>query len=378
MREQLRPFHTAILIHMVQTGVLIMSLPHTLAVNFGYNGWIVVPIISVIVCVDIALIAVVYRLAKGRSVFEILEQSIPRLILIPFYVFLASLWAMIGSLVAKQYVLIIQMIAFPSTSPMQLLFAVEVLCLLLLVHGVFAISRGATAFFWLFFSMLLLLPLFFKEFNWSRATTFILQGGHDPLKGSFEVFSAFLGVELALLLFPFVSPRGFGRAVLAGHLLTTVSYTSISLVSFGFYSFGQLQLIVYPMMDLLAFIKFPFIERLETLLFGIFLFTVIITETMYSWAAVETLKRLRKPVTNPIQRSAKEVYKPSLGSKLLSVGVIAASFCASWIPTVLMEVEQWLSLLGRIELGVAFGLPLLLLLLLPFQNKKKEGQPNAS
>lgn len=355
MKGKLHPVHLAIVIHMIQTGVILLSLPQQLAVHFGHNGWIALLGFSLIVTINLGLIAIVYRLGRARSIFAILEQSIPKLMLLPFYLGMAAAWAILGAMVAKQYVIIFQMLAFPTTHPMMLLSLIEALTFLLLIKGIVCITRAATIFFCLIIWMLLLLFCFFSEFDWSRMTPFLLQGGDYRIEGALNIYGAFIGYELCMLLFPYVQSKHFFKSVSAGNLLTTLSYTSVSLICFGFYSSGQLKLMLYPTLDLLAYIRFPFIERIENLLFGFFLFTVIITIVAYSWASQEVFKRI----------------VPKLPTNWLSLGIVALSYAVSWIPDVLDEVQSWLKYLGYFELGVAFALPMLLLVLLLVQGRKE-------
>jgi hypothetical protein len=143
------------------------------------------------------------------------------------------------------------------------------------------------------------------------------------------------------------------KAVYIGNLMTAVSYLAICFVSFGFYSFGQLTKLKYPLLDLLSYIRFPFIERIENLLFGFLLFTALITIVLYVWSAVETLQRII----------------PKAKPNRLAAFILVAAFMVAWIPDVLGEVEQWLKYLGYAESGVAFGLPLLLIAILLFQKR---------
>ncbi|MBT2290295.1 hypothetical protein J7E73_14320 [Paenibacillus albidus] len=65
-------------------------MPRQLADYFGTNGWLFLLVCYLLSAGNIGLIALVYKLGGGRSVFEILEQSLPKLILYPVYVSLAS------------------------------------------------------------------------------------------------------------------------------------------------------------------------------------------------------------------------------------------------------------------------------------------------
>ncbi|WP_169083761.1 GerAB/ArcD/ProY family transporter [Paenibacillus sp. PL91] len=347
--EKLYPFHIAILIYMNQTGVIIMSLPRLLAENFGYNGWLALIGISLLVNLNIYIISLVYQIGKGRSIFQILEGSLPRLILYPLYVILIGIWAITGCLVIKNYVYIFQIVSYNTTHTMFLKLLVDILAFLLVIKGIYNISKAATSFFWLTIWMFLLLFFFTKDFELARLTPYLFKGDTHFLEGGFIVYTAFLGYELSLLLFPHVDhKKKFFRAVYIGNGITTVAYLIFCLICFGFYSFEQLRNMIYPLLDILSYIQLPFIERIENLLFGFFLFTTIITVVVYVWSAQETLARMA----------------PKVNKKILAFIILTAAYLVAWIPDSLNEVGKWLQYLGYAELGVAVGLPLLLIFIL--------------
>lgn len=349
MKEKLYPFHVSLLVYMIQTGVIIFSLPRLLAQHMGYNGWITLFAYTGVVMLNIYLISLVYRLSNGKSIFQIIEQALPKVIVLPLYFILVSVWTMLGCLVAKQYVFIFQAFVFPTTHPMFMKFLVDVLAYLLIIKGIYNISKAATSFFWLVIWTLLLLLFFVKNFQWVNLTPFFFQESTDFFLGGLSIFSSFLGYELALLLFPYVEKnKSFIKAVHIGNLLTAITYITVSLTCFGFYSFNQLQGMKYPVIDLLAQIKFPFVERVDNIIFSLFLFTTLITIVAYIWAAKETVHRVI----------------PRANSKWLAGTIVGIAFAVAWIPDVLNEVELWIKFLGYMEIGIAFGLPLFLLIIL--------------
>jgi len=357
MREKLHPFHIGILIYMTQAGVVIFSLPRVIAEHLGYNGWISLIIYYGIAAINITLISLVYRLADGKSIFQIMEDAIPKIVVLPLYIFLLSVWTLVGCMSAKRYIIIYQIFVFPTTHPMLLKLLVDVLAFLLIIKGIYNITKAATLFFWLVIWTIFLLLFFVHDFQWVNLTTFYFHESSDIVTGSFRIFTAFLGYELILLLFPYAEKRkGVMKAVHIGNLLTFITYTLVCLVCFGFYSFDQLKRMKFPMIDLLAYIELPFVERIENLIFSIFLFTSLMGIVMYNWAAVEAAQRIL----------------PKANVKWLSAIIVGLAFAVSWIPNVLVEVDAWLRFLGQIEVGIAFGLPLLLIMLLLLQKRREE------
>ncbi|MFX3635317.1 MAG: GerAB/ArcD/ProY family transporter [Candidatus Pristimantibacillus sp.] len=356
MKEKLYPFHVAILIFMTQTGVVIFSLPRVVAEKYGYNGWIVLFLFAGISTFNIFLIALVYRLGKGRSIFEILEQSLSKFLLYPLYLILISVWAVLGCTVAKQYVIIFQMLVFPTTHPMLFKFFIDILIFLLVIKGIYTISKATTIFFWLIIWMMLIHLFFIKDFEFVRLTPFIFQGDTDMIMGGLDIYTAFIGYELALILIPFAKKNTkFMRAIYIGNLFTFATYLPLCIISFGFYSFGQLTRMKYPLLEMLSYMRLPFIERIEIFLFGFLLFSIVVTSVMYIWAAMETLRRII----------------PKAKTKWLAAIILCASFFVAWIPDILNEVEEWIRVVGYIETGIAFGLPIILITILLIQKGVK-------
>ncbi|MFD1956476.1 GerAB/ArcD/ProY family transporter [Paenibacillus thailandensis] len=271
--EKLAPIHSAILIYMIQSGVMVFVLPQRLAQTFGTNGWIAVAGFGLIVTLNIALIGLVYKLGGGRTIFEILEQSIPKPILFPFYAAIAVIWMMLGSMAGKEYILIFQMFSFPTTHSMLFYFALVTLVAWLLTKGIYNIAKAATLFFGMFIWMIFLLFFFWGEFEWGRLTPFLFKGGEFSLSEQFDMYSSFLGFELCLLLFGYVDRQTklIGGAIWANGILTW-NYLYAALMAFGIYSLQQLKSKMFPIIDILAYVRLPFIERVDNLFFGFLFF----------------------------------------------------------------------------------------------------------
>ncbi|OZB91280.1 GerAB/ArcD/ProY family transporter [Paenibacillus sp. XY044] len=361
MKEKLSAFHVTILIYMTQVGVYSFSLPRLLAQHFGTNGWLAILILAPVVFLNTAIIAVVYRLAKGKSVLEMMERSISKVLLFPIYLFLCCFWVTIGCLAAKEYILIFQIIAFSSTNPMVFMFTFCALAYLLINKEIYNIAKVSTIFYIITVWILFLFLFFYHDVRLTRLTPFIFQGGNpDKIKGFFDAYPAFLGYELTILLFPYSDKKThLMRSAFVSSGMVTISYVFISFISFGFFSLGQLKVLQYPILNLFAYVHLPLIERIENLLYGFLLFTTMITTAMNSWAAVEVGKRMF----------------PKLKNAVLSFVIILFGYMISFIPKVLMEAQRWLQYAGYIEIGFAFGFPIALILLLLIQRSRGELQP---
>ncbi|MDF2722228.1 MAG: spore gernimation protein [Paenibacillus sp.] len=354
MQEKLAAFHLSILIYMTQVGVTILVLPRLLSTHFGTNGWLSLFIISFVATINIALISAVYRMGEGKSIFDIMERAVPKWLLYPFYVFFVCVWALIGCMTAKYYVLVFQMIAFPTMNPMIFKFAFDVLVFMLVIKSIYNISKSATIFFWLISWMTLLLFMFYKEFQWARLTPFLFQDSHQQIKGFLNIYAAFLGFELSLLLIPYCDRKTkFGRSIMFGNLWTTFNYWYVGFILFGFYGYEALRHLQFPLLNLLAYIQLPFIQATENLLYAFILNSAIMTSVMYFWSAKEVAQRM-------IPAS----------SRLLAFIIMSVSFGIAYIPDVLSEVQHWLEYLSYLEIGIAMGLPVCLIAIIWIQGRK--------
>ncbi|NOU69036.1 GerAB/ArcD/ProY family transporter [Paenibacillus sp. LMG 31461] len=357
MNEKLSGFHIFILIHMTQVGVGFFALPRIAAEYFGYNGWLMLVVIAAIVAFNIYLIWVVWKMGNGTDIFTILESFLPKWIVYPLYVMVGLTWSLTASLVAKEYVLIFQVTAFPTANPMSFMFVVSLLAYLLLVKGVYSIVKASTVFLFLVLWMMPLEIPFFNDLQLSRYTHYIFQEGKDHWKGAFNLYGSFLGYELSMLLFPYVQQKArFFTGVQIANFVSFMLYVSVCLVCFGFYSLQQLKLIMFPCIDLLAYIKFPFIERAENILFSFLVFRVLITIVMYHWAASLCLQR---------------VFMKSKFARI-TLYLMAITFLISFIPSVLDEVGKWLFIGTYVTIAYSFVLPIMLIGILSIQRWRKQ------
>lgn len=356
MDEKLSQFHVTILIFMTQSGMVIFSLPRLVAQHFGTNGWLSLPFISLIVSINICLIAAVYHLGKGKSIFEILEQSIPKWVLSPFYIFIMACWAIFGCLIGKKYILIFQMLAFPTASPVIFKLVFDLLLFAFIIKGIYNMSKAVTVYFLLTIWMILLLFYFYPDFQWERLTPFVFQDRALSIQGFQDVYAAFLGFELSLLFFPYINKKTkILKAVLTGNLIVTLYYTYLCLIAFGTYGQIYLKTLQYPLLSMFAYMQFPFIQGTEILFYSFFMFSIITTSGLYLWASKETGRRIFP-----------------INEKLLTLCIVLFTYGFSYLPKTMNELDHLLTILSYILVCSSFLLPIGLILLLLVQRMRGE------
>jgi len=360
MREKLNWFHVMVLVYMIEFDITAFSLARVIAENIGTNGWLALILLSIAASFNIFLYWAVYRVAKGKSFFQIMESFIPRGPLVPVYLGLAAFWVLLGSLIGKNFVIISQMLSFQSTHPMYIFLLYCLLIYAMLVKDLYSIVKATTVFFLLTFWMNALVPYFFSDWKAVRLTPFIFQGsehGHS-LHGWAEVYMVFVGYELCLFLFPHSDRKTkLFRGVLLGHLLISAAYVTTVLVTYGFFSFEQLKELQFPLINTLEYLELPFLNRLENMVFTFFLFSNLVTTVMFCFASLSTLKHVF----------------PRAKGKTLETVIICLVFVSGFLTKTVRESDELLRALYFTEMALAFGLPLLLIPMAYFANRKEKG-----
>jgi spore germination protein (amino acid permease) len=354
MKEKLSPIQVSILVYMIQSGVILFSLPRLTGEAFGTNGWISIIIVSMIVNFNLVLIWYVFKVGDGRSMFELMSY-IPKWIRLILFLFLAGVWLGLGTLVLVKYILLLKMLFYQNVSKLLLMAMGLTLTYLLVNKGIYHIAKATMVLFyftvWTVFLILYHLP----DFSFIRLTPFIFQGEKDLLRGGVGIYTALLGYELVILFLHNIEKKPL-KAILVGNTITSLIYLGVCFVSFGFFSFDMLLEDMYPVVTLMEYISFPVLERVENLIFSLFGLKVLITTVMYLWASKEVLEK-------QFQR---------IKSKYILLFILFLSFFISIFPKIMRQVDQWLEYLAWVEIGIAFLLPLLLLIVAFFTRKVKK------
>lgn len=354
MKERLHPFQLSILIYMIQNGLVLYSLPRLTAEYFGTNGWLSIIFIFVLVNINITMIAIIYKLGKGRSIFEIIEATVPKWVMVPFYLFIIAVWIGIASMIMRAYIFIYKMMFFPTLPVSLFIIFFILLSFQLLRGGIYKMTKAIVVLCAFVQPMLFLLFYLIPEFDISRYTTFFFKGETDFFKGAFHVYTAFLGIEVSILFFPMVEKK-WTKALFIGNFLSTAGYILVTAICYGFFSFKQIVNDIYPVMTLFEYTEVSFLSRAENLCFSVFAFKILSIVVIYFWGAQQIFGNMMKSV------------KPNVWIFI----ILASGFILALLPDSLVDVEKWLKWLGYCVIGIAWALPIFVLCILFIQILKK-------
>lgn len=358
MKEKLSPFQVSILIYMIQSGVVLFSLPRLAGEAFGTNGWIGIIFAYIIVNLNLVLIWLVFKVGGNRSIFELMG-ILPKWLTFPFTILIIAVWLPLGTMVCVKFIFMLKTLFYPEVSKVMLFMIFLSLSYLLLQKGIYGIAKAAVVLFFFTIWTTLLLMFHIPEFSFIRMTPFIFQGDKNLLIGGIDVYTSLVGYELSLLFLHRTEKKKL-KALIIGNSITTVVYLGVCFISFGFFSMEQMLKTMYPVVHLLEYVTFPVLERTENLIFSLFGLKTLITIVMYYWGTIEFLSfQFRK-----------------IPRKLILYTTLISAFILSFLPTITREVDQMLTYLAYAAITIAYLLPLKLLLLAYFGFKKKEENVN--
>ncbi|MEI5906857.1 GerAB/ArcD/ProY family transporter [Bacillus spongiae] len=355
MGERLQPYQVIMLLYMIQIGVGIFSLPRMTAETFGTNGWIGLILISLLVTLNILLIGLVFYYGKGRSIFQIIDDNLPKFLSFLLYIAIAILWSSLAVFIAKDFELLILMLYYPTLPESVFIILALYIAYRLTRGGIIHIAKTAT----IFFSTILIvfiLAFHIPEFSFERLTPFIFSGEKELLNGGLNLYFSFLGYELSLLFIPFMAKNNTPfKPMLYAHFLLTFIYLITCFMAYGFFSFEQLLHESFPVLSMFEYVELPFLERTENIITHFFIWEVFATVVAFFWGADQMVRQAL----------------PKLSPKVSIISLLLLSFTISLTVDIVRDVEKWIFLLRSMELLVAVTLPILLLILIGLSKIRK-------
>ncbi|CEG28849.1 GerAB/ArcD/ProY family transporter [Bacillus sp. B-jedd] len=290
-KAKVSPFLVFFLIHSAQFGVGVLGFQRIIAKNAGYDAWIAVLIGGLAIH---PVMWMIYKMAgiAGGDLISIHQfvygKTFGRLISLPFIIY----FTIYSTVTLRTFVQIVQVWMFPDISTFWLGLAF-LLLVIYVIGGGFRTITGIV-FFGIVLTIYLLFIFIYTIPNSDYADLLpILTHSYKELGlAAFNMSLTFIGWEIVLVFYPFIknapsSLKWAQRAV----LFTTLDYVFITIISFGYFSEGQLQRNIWATLSMFKIVQMPFVERFEYI--GIATWTLIILPNVCLglWAASRILKR---------------------------------------------------------------------------------------
>lgn len=355
-KAKVSPFLVFFLIHTMQYGVGVLGFQRIIALTAGYDAWISVIIAGLAIHVIVWMMYKILETVDGDIISAhafVFGKKIGKLLSLPFVIY----FILIADTLLRTFIEVIQVWMFQDMSTFWYSLAFCVLGIYIIFGGFRAVTGvgffGTVLPAYLIFSFLFTIP--YADIK--NLQPIFDHSIKDLLMASFQMSLTYLGYEILLFFYPFIKePQKSKKWAHLGVLYTTFLYTLITIVTFSYFSEGQLQKNIWATLTMWKIVEMPFVERFEYIGIANWNLVIVPNFCIAIWCATRVLKR----VTN---------IKQKYGVLLTSLIVL--------ITINLFKTREQISTLidytGRISFYLNyFYIPLLFLLVLIVKKVKRK------
>ncbi len=290
--KQVSPYFTFYLISTMQIGVGVLGFQRYIAKSAGHDAWMTVIFSGILIHLLVWMIYKMLKRSDGDIIAvhnDVLGKWIGGLLSSIFMIYSAFL----ALTVLRTYIEVIQVWMFPHINTWGISFILSLLVYYFVSGGFRMITAVA------FFSVLIGTPLIFLKY-------FAIKDAHiynilplfdhsliDYFVGTKAMTLNYLGFEMLFFYYPFIkNPETSHKWSQRGVLFTIVIYTITAVVSFAYYSQGQLKHTIWATLTIWKIVEFPFVERFEYIGISMWLFIVLPNICIAIWCVTRGGKRL--------------------------------------------------------------------------------------
>jgi spore germination protein AB len=355
-KAKISPFLVFFLVHTMQLGIGVLGYQRIIAQTAGYDAWISVVIAGLSVHIILWMIYKIAETANGDIVSAhtfVFGKKMGKLVSLPFVLY----FLLICVTVLRTFIEVVQVWMFQDMSTFWYSLAFCSLAIYIIFGGFRTVT--GVAFFGVVLPAYLIFTFFFT-IPYADLRNLLPIFDHsirDLVMASYQMSLTYLGYEILLFIYPFIKePQKSKKWAHLGVLFSTFLYTFLTIVTFAYFSEGQLQKNVWATLTIWKIVEMPFVERFEYI--GIANWNIIILPNfcIALWCASRIVKR----VTN---------MKQKYGVLILAMVVLIT---INFLKT-RQQIHTLIDYTGKIAFLINYGyIPLLFFLILIVKKVKKK------
>lgn len=281
------------LIHGVQAGIGLLTLPSELAENAGTDGWISIIIGWFFATLAGLLIIQVMKKYPNGTIIDLITHyfgmwmgKVASLIFCLYFAFLASI-------IFIRECLFIQFWILPQTSLYILMVLLSIPTYLIVRKNITILARYSEL---VFFMTIWLVFFYFtplKEAHWLNLLP-IVKEGWGPIFTTVKVtIFSFTGFEIAFFLYPSLREKQKASlGMIIANTLTLLVLLTITIVIFTFFSPDEITQYKEPTISVLKIVEFKFLERIEIVFLSFYIFVISTTVLPFMYSTVFSFSQL--------------------------------------------------------------------------------------
>ncbi|WP_308635275.1 GerAB/ArcD/ProY family transporter [Paenibacillus silvisoli] len=289
------PFLIVPLMYVSMVGVGVLNFQRELAEHAGYNAYISVVLAGVSIHLIVWMIYKILRsnqegldvTAINHTCFGKIAGNIINFAIVLYFFFGAYIEF-------KAYIEVIQVWVFPSIK----ILPISTIIVLFIYYTVSGGFRSVTGLSFLGFllTLIFIIPENLSVLPYTHPLNLMPLFNHsmtDILLSSKSMLYQFLGFEALLLFYPFIkSPEKSQKWAHLMVFLVTLLYLMVLIITFMYFSEGQLREISWPTLTMLKIVEGPVFQRVEYLAISLWLLKNVSGMCLSLWAACRAMKNV--------------------------------------------------------------------------------------
>ncbi|EMT50187.1 MULTISPECIES: GerAB/ArcD/ProY family transporter [Brevibacillus] len=292
--EKLNPFHVTFLIINVIVGMNLLTLPHSLSM-LGYDQWWMPVVMCLLAHLTLFPMVALCRRYPGDTLFVINEKLLGKWLGYAVNGVLIVYGLLMVASISAGYIRLVQTSMLNTSTITYPLLGLLSVMIYISLGGIKAIARFCILTFFFTFWMLYYLQWGFQKGNIMHIFPLFQVNVMEIVAGVHNGFFSFLGYELILFYYPYVQKKEqVFRHASIGLWVVCAIYVFVLIASVSYFSVWQVTQVVYPILNLFKAVELSFIERVENLGIGLWVFLVLSTGAGYLWMAKKGIDRWRR------------------------------------------------------------------------------------
>ncbi|WMT43041.1 GerAB/ArcD/ProY family transporter [Paenibacillus sp. D2_2] len=290
---QFHAFLLSLIICNFQIGVGIFNFQRPINKLAGHYAWMSVLLAGIVTHLVIWLIIRMLRKYESSDLFGIHYDIFGKGIGMTLNLIYMLYYLAVSAIIIRNYVEVLQTWIFPDISSWLVILLLSILTVYVGNGGIRVIVGLCVIGFIIILitSLLFYYPL--KYAIWSHLLPLYTDEPLKVIQGSLQMAFSLAGFEIIMLLYPFVRNKQQAQMhVQLGAGFTNLIYLVLMLISTVYFSSCQLEKSIWPSINMLKIIKYPFLERLEFIVISIWMVIVLTGIAISTWAISRGCKRM--------------------------------------------------------------------------------------
>ncbi|MBM7624228.1 GerAB/ArcD/ProY family transporter [Sporohalobacter salinus] len=358
-KYQLSANQLMFIIIQVCVGTGILSLPRAISKTSRQDSWLAIIIGALMWVTALFFMDKLASLFPKDTIIEyspkILGKFLGSIIAISYSVYST----ITAAIIARLFITVLTSYILPQTP---ILVTIIILILTCLYSSNLGFKTMARLHQFLFFALvptfLLLIPASI-EIDLLNLRPVFNTGIKSILKGSYDTMFSYVGIEVLLLIFPFIKQKQkVFKYSTAGIGVVTLTYLYIVMIGIGFFGSNTLQHMIWPTINILKAIRIPFFGRLEFLFIFFWIAIAFTTVQVYCHMANYSLTQLFNWEDH------------RLSNFILFPILIGLAF----LPNNILEVYDYINFIAQLGTILAFVIPPSMLLIAKLRGVRGDQQ----